>query len=77
MESPVRSDFAVLTSTLCIVHRSRPLGADDHCSVGSPDTVRCTPESLVNYSGVTPRETRERLVRGVLDLGTGQCPVRQ
>jgi hypothetical protein len=36
-DSPVRSDFAVLTSALCTVHRSRQFGIVDHCSVGSPD----------------------------------------
>jgi hypothetical protein len=30
----------------------------------------------MNYSGVTPRKTRERPVREVLGLGIGQCPVR-
>jgi hypothetical protein len=62
-DSPVRSDFAVLTSDFCTahcftVHRSRPLGAVDRCSVGSPD-------SSVNYSGVTLGKPRERPVREV------------
>jgi hypothetical protein len=37
LDSPVRSDFVALTSILCTftVHRSRPLGAIDRCSVGS------------------------------------------
>jgi hypothetical protein len=43
---------------LFTVQRSRPLDAVDRCYVGSPD-------SSVNYSGVTPRKTRERPVREV------------
>jgi hypothetical protein len=38
--------------------------------------VWCTPDSPVNYSGARPWETREWLVREVLGLGTGHCPVR-
>jgi hypothetical protein len=30
----------------------------------------------VNYSGATPRESRERPVGECLGLGTGQCPMR-
>jgi hypothetical protein len=63
------SQFWLLTSALFTVHRSRPLGAVDRFSIGSSD-------SPVNYSGATPRKTRERPVRGVLGLGTGQCLVR-
>jgi hypothetical protein len=37
--------------------------------------VRCTPDSLVNYSGVTPRETRERPVRGVPWPGHRPAPM--
>jgi hypothetical protein len=38
-DSPVHSDFTALTSALCTfaVQRSRPLGAEDRCSVGLPD----------------------------------------
>jgi hypothetical protein len=59
----VRSDFAVLTSDFCIahcftIHRSRPLGAVDRCSIGSPD-------SSVNYNGVSLGKTREWSVREV------------
>jgi hypothetical protein len=55
--------FWLLTSalTLFTVHRSRPLGAVDCCSIGSPD-------SPVNYSGATPKKIRERPVRGCLGL---------
>jgi hypothetical protein len=65
----VRSGFTALTSALYAftVHRSRPLRAIDRCSVGSPDYP-------VNYSGASPGKTREWPVRGVLGLGTGQCP---
>jgi hypothetical protein len=41
------SDFWPRIVHFCIL----PLRAGDHCSVGSPDTVRCTPDSPVNYSG--------------------------
>jgi hypothetical protein len=40
------SDFWPSTVRFC----SRPLCAGDLCSVGSPDTVRCTLVSPVNYS---------------------------
>jgi hypothetical protein len=38
-DSPVCSDFATLTSVVCAftVHHSRPLRADDRCSVSSPN----------------------------------------
>jgi hypothetical protein len=36
-DSPVRSDFAALTSHFSTVHSSRPLSAVGRCSVGSPD----------------------------------------
>jgi hypothetical protein len=76
----VRSDFIALTSDLCtvhlfIVHRSQPLAQLTviRWLIGH---VRCTPDSPVNYSEASPIETREWPVRGVLGLGTGQCPVR-
>jgi hypothetical protein len=69
----VHSDFAALTSDFCTVHfllfTQSTVGAVYRCSVGSPD-------SPVNYSGASPRESQEWLVRGVLGLGTGHCPVR-
>jgi hypothetical protein len=76
-DSPVRSDFVVLTSEFYpVVHctvvtrqRSRPLGAVDCCSVGSPD-------SPVNYSGVTLRKPESGQFARCLDLGTGQRLVR-
>jgi hypothetical protein len=50
--------FWLLRWPLFTVQCSRPLGAVDRCSVGSLD-------SLMNYSGVTRRKTRERPVREV------------
>jgi hypothetical protein len=52
------SDFWLLRWPLFTVQCSWPLGAVDRCSVGSLD-------SLMNYSGVTRRKTRERPVREV------------
>jgi hypothetical protein len=66
------SDFWLRTVHFC----SRPLRSFDRCSAGSLDTVWCTPYSPVNYSGEVPWETREWPVGDLLDLGTGQCPVR-
>jgi hypothetical protein len=42
-------------------------------TVGSPDTVRCTPDSPVNYSRTPLISSREQQVRTV--RGTGHCPV--
>jgi hypothetical protein len=73
---PVRSDFAALFSDYALFTFAvdrwhiRPLL---RWLIGH---VRCTPDIPVNYSGATPGKTRERLVDGVLGLGTGQCPVR-
>jgi hypothetical protein len=79
-DSPVRSDSAVLTSDLRTVHCSSDIAVNRLAQLTVAPWlsghVRCTPDSLVNYSGETPRETRERPVRGCLGLGTGQCPVR-
>jgi hypothetical protein len=56
----VRSDFAALTSDFCTVRfllfTQSTIGAFDRCSVGSPDTVWCTPNSPVNYSGASLRK---------------------
>jgi hypothetical protein len=68
------SDIWLLHCALLLFTQST-VGAFDRCSVGSPDTVRCTPDSPVNYSGAIPWETREWSVHVVLGLGTGQCPV--
>jgi hypothetical protein len=44
-------------------------------SLGAPDTVRCTPDSPVNYSGVASGKSRRwRVCVGVLWC-TGHCPV--
>jgi hypothetical protein len=50
--------FRLLLCSLYCRQCSRPLGAVDRCSAGSPD-------SPVNYSRVTMRKTRERPVREV------------
>ena len=59
--------------------------ASDHCSsgsVGAPDTVRCTPDSPVNFSRTPSANARERPLRprqpGAPDTvrcTTGHCPV--
>jgi hypothetical protein len=72
-DSPVHSDFSLahyLLFTAVDRLRSWPLLR------WLTGLVRCTLYSPVNYSGATPRESRERPVWGVLGLGTGQCPVR-
>jgi hypothetical protein len=80
--SPLYSCYTEQFGAFWLLHyalycsRSRPLSAGDRCSVGSPDTVRCTPESPVNYSGAPSWETREWPVHEVLGLGTKHCPVR-
>jgi hypothetical protein len=65
----VRPDFAVLTSALCTVHSSAQstVGEVDRCSVGSPD-------SLVNYSGVTLRKSESGQFARCLGLGTLVSP---
>jgi hypothetical protein len=62
---------------------SRPLTRSDHCSAGSPNmsgvhrTVRCTPDSPVNYSGARPPETLECMFACAWAWCTGHCPMRQ
>jgi hypothetical protein len=67
-DSPVRSDFAVLTSDFCIVHCSF-VGEVDRCFVGSPD-------SPVNFSVVALRKPKSGQFARAAAWGTGQCPVR-
>jgi hypothetical protein len=76
------SDFWLLHCAL-LLFTQLTVGTFDRCSIGSPDTIWCTPDSPVNYSRVALWETREWPVGKVLDLGTeqclvhtGQCPVR-
>jgi hypothetical protein len=59
-DSPVCSDFCH-TLFITVHFRQTTVGAGYRCSVGSPD-------SLVNYSGARPRETREWLIRAELGL---------
>jgi hypothetical protein len=70
-DSPVRSDFAVLTSTLFTVPPSAQsaVGEVDRCSVGSSD-------SPVNFSGVALRKPESNQFTRCLGLSTGQCTVR-
>jgi hypothetical protein len=78
LDSPVRSDFAVLTSNFCTVHCS-PQSIVGHTWPllrWLTGHVQCTPDIAVNYSGTTLEKTWEWPVRGCLGLGTGQCPVR-
>jgi hypothetical protein len=62
-DSPVRSEFAVLTSDFCSMHCSL-VSTVDRCSVGSQD-------SPVNYSGVTLRKPESGQFARCLGLGTG------
>jgi hypothetical protein len=56
-DSLVRSDFVALTSDSYTVHfllfTQSTIGSVDRCFVGSLDTIRCTPDSQVIYSGAT------------------------
>jgi hypothetical protein len=76
-DSLVQSDFAALTSDLHTVHfyctQQSTVGRSWPLLCWLTGHVQCTPDSLVKYSGATPRKTRERPVRRVL---TGQCSVR-
>jgi hypothetical protein len=70
-------DFAVLTSALFTVP---PVSAVDRWAqlIVAPlahRTVQCTPDSPVNYSGVTLRKTKSVQFVRCLGLGTGQCLV--
>jgi hypothetical protein len=79
-DSPMRSDFVVLTSNFCFVHCT-VVSAVDHwrswpllCwrtrqSGGSPD-------SSVNYSGWAMRKPESGQVARAAAWGTGQYPVR-
>jgi hypothetical protein len=57
-----RSEFPRLLSS-----EPRPLGA--------PDTVRCTPDSPVNYSALTPRIPEGEEFEVGLPWCIGHCPV--
>jgi hypothetical protein len=74
-DSPVCSDFAVLTSDFYVVHYSLFTAVDRWAQLTVAQLphqiIRCTPDSPANYSGATPRKTRERPDRGCLGLGTG------
>jgi hypothetical protein len=67
-----------LTCALFIIHLTSQSTVGRSWSLlrSLTEHVRCTPDSLVNYSGATLGKTRERPVHGVLGLGNGQCPVR-
>ena len=58
--------------------RGRPLALADRWLTGQSGahrTVRCTPDSPVNFSRSRRRKTRERLVCSALVWRTGHCPV--
>jgi hypothetical protein len=67
------SQLWLLTSALCTVHCSQQstVGRNWPLIRWLTGHVRCTPDCPVNYSGATPRETRERPVREVLGLVSG------
>jgi hypothetical protein len=67
-DSPVCSNFAVLTSDFCTIHSSS-IRAVDRCSVGSPD-------SPVIFSGVAMGKPESGQFARCLGLGTRQSPVR-
>jgi hypothetical protein len=76
-DSLVRSDFVVLTFALFIVP---PISEVGHWAKLIVDllahrTVRCTPDSPVNYSGVTLRKPENGQFARCLGLGTKQSPV--
>jgi hypothetical protein len=60
------SDFLLWLLTCTVPFCSRPLAPGYRCSIGSPD-------SLVNYSGARPRETREWVVWVELCLVCATC----
>jgi hypothetical protein len=65
---PVCSDFSALTSVAhCSLWQST-IGARLLLLRWLTGHVRCTPDSLVNYSGAHPGETREWAVRVLLGL---------
>jgi hypothetical protein len=72
----VSSDFLLWLLTVHYTLLQSTIVRSDRCSVGSLDTVRCTPDSPVNYSGACLWKTRDWPVGRVLGLGTGQCSVR-
>jgi hypothetical protein len=82
-DSPVRYDFATLTSDFCAAHCTLFTTVDRWAQLTVAPlahrtclVIWCTPDSLVNYSGATLGKTREWSLCGVLGLDTGQWPVR-
>jgi hypothetical protein len=79
-DSPVRSDFTVLTSDFCFVHCTIISAVNCWAQLTvaplAHRTVQCTPDSPVNYSGVTLRKPKSGQFVRCLGLGTRQCPVR-
>jgi hypothetical protein len=59
----VRPDIAALTSDHALF-----TFAVDCCSIVSPDTVWCTPDSPVNYSGASLRKPERGQFVGALTL---------
>jgi hypothetical protein len=65
----LQTNFWLLHYSLFCSQRSRPLGEVDHCSVGSPN-------SPVNFGGMTLRKPKSGQFARCCSLGTEQCPVR-
>jgi hypothetical protein len=69
-DSSVCSDFVVLTSDFCVVHCSLFIAVDRWAQlIVAPlphRTVRCTPDSPVNYSGATLGKTESGQFVGAL-----------
>jgi hypothetical protein len=62
---------------LCSLYRRRAVDRSVQLTVASlaHRTIRCTPDSPVNYSGVTLRKPESGQFMRCLGLGTRQCPV--
>lgn len=62
-DSPMTPDFAALTSARHCSYLQATVGAQGVIAPLTHRTVRCTPDNLVNYSGASPLNSREWLVR--------------
>jgi hypothetical protein len=79
-DSPVTSDFCPLTSACTVWHCTllkSTIGAQVVIAPLAHRTVRCTPDSPVNYSGTCPLNSQECLVCCARAWCTGHCLVRQ
>jgi hypothetical protein len=73
----MRSNFSALTSARHYSSVKSTVDAQRVVALLAHRTVRCTPDSLVNYSGACPLNSREWLVRCARAWGSGHYPVRQ